>query len=49
MISSMNKPRRSFTLVSLPHGLYAIGGHDGVNYLKEVELYDFTKEKWILV
>jgi hypothetical protein len=30
----MNKPRRSFTLVSLPHGLYAIGGYDGNDYLK---------------
>ena len=49
MIGSMNKPRRSFALVSLPHGIYAIGGHDGSNYLKEVELYDFTLEKWIIV
>jgi hypothetical protein len=30
----MNKARRSFTLVSLPHGIYAIGGYDGMEYLK---------------
>ncbi len=29
IVASMNKPRRSFTLVSLPHGIYAIGGYDG--------------------
>lgn len=29
MVGSMNKPRRSFALVSLPHGLYAMGGYDG--------------------
>lgn len=37
----MKTPRRSFTLVSLPNGLYAIGGHDGKSYLKSVEMYDF--------
>lgn len=30
----MNKPRRSFALVSLPHGIYAIGGYDGTDYLR---------------
>ena len=28
-ISAMKTPRRSFVMVSLPNGLYAIGGHDG--------------------
>lgn len=28
-ISAMKTPRRSFSLVSLPNGIYAIGGHDG--------------------
>ena len=32
----MKYPRRSFTLISLPNGIYAIGGHDGKNYLKSV-------------
>ena len=40
-ITAMKTPRRSFTLVSLPNGLYAIGGHDGKSYLKSVEMYDF--------
>lgn len=45
----MNKPRRSFALVALPHGIYAIGGYDGHNCLADVELYDFSKCKWIQV
>lgn len=49
MIPSMNKPRRSFALVSLPHGIYAIGGYDGNQYLKEVQMFDFTLEKWVNV
>lgn len=29
MLPSMNRPRRCFSLISLPHGIYAIGGYDG--------------------
>lgn len=45
----MKNPRRSFTLVSLPNGLYAIGGHDGKSFLKSVEMYDFESEDWVEV
>ena len=40
-ISAMKYQRRSFTLVSLPNGIYAIGGHDGKSYLKSVEMFDY--------
>ena len=35
------------SLVSLPHGILAIGGYNGKNYLNNVELFDFDKEKWV--
>lgn len=47
VISNMKTPRRCFTLVSLPHGILAIGGYNGKNYLNNVELFDFDKEKWV--
>jgi hypothetical protein len=46
-IPSMNKPRHLFGLVSMPHGLYAIGGYDGHECLKTVELFDFGVGKWV--
>lgn len=49
MLPSMKKPRRCFALVSLPHGIYAIGGYDGSEYLREVELFDFTTGRWVAV
>lgn len=33
---AMKSPRRSFSLVSLPNGLFAIGGHDGKSFLRSV-------------
>jgi hypothetical protein len=45
----MSKSRSSFSLVALPHGIYAIGGYDGHESLKSVELFDFNSEKWINV
>ena len=56
----MNIPRRSLTAVTLPDGIYAIGGYDGneiiiyfkllgVNYLRSVEKYDESLNKWIYV
>jgi len=45
----MNVPRRALTTVTLPDGIYAIGGFDGnyffnyfvgFNYLNSVEKYD---------
>jgi hypothetical protein len=43
----MKNPRRSFALVSLPNGLYAIGGHDGKSFLKSVEMYDYESQNWV--
>ena len=45
----MKNPRRSFTLMSLPNGLYAIGGHDGKGFLKPVEMYYFQLENWVQI
>lgn len=36
-IASLNTPRRALTAVTLPDGIYAIGGFDGQNYLSSVE------------
>lgn len=46
MLSGMKRSRRCFSLVSLPHGIYAIGGYDGNQYLNQVEFYDFRTKKW---
>lgn len=48
-IGGMNEKRRSHTAVSLPNGVYAIGGYNGNNYLNTVERYDNEQDKWILV
>lgn len=37
MISSMKKPRRSLCAVTMPDGVYCIGGFDGKVYLNTVE------------
>jgi influenza virus NS1A-binding protein len=33
----MNTPRRAHAVITLPNGIYAIGGFDGKNYLSSVE------------
>ena len=48
-IASLNIPRRALAVVSLPDGMYAIGGYDGQNYLNSVERYDESSDKWVLV
>ena len=40
MIGSMNEKWRSHTAVSLPNGVYALGGYNGSTYLNTVEWYD---------
>lgn len=40
-LPNMIKNRRSFVLVALPQGIYAIGGHDGKKYLSEMEFFCF--------
>lgn len=37
MIANLNVARRALTAVTLPDGIYAIGGFDGFNYLSSVE------------
>ena len=39
--------RRSFSLVAMPNGILAIGGHDGKNYLSNVEAFNYSSKKWI--
>lgn len=36
-IASLNRPRRALCAVTLPDGIYAIGGFDGNNYINSVE------------
>jgi len=32
-LSNMNYSRRGFSLISMPHGIYAIGGHSGTKVI----------------
>lgn len=43
----MSDQRRALSAVSLPNGVYAIGGYDGEKYLSSVERYDQEKDEWI--
>jgi Kelch motif. len=45
----MNVPRRALAAVTLPDGIYAIGGFDGENYLSTVERYDEQTNEWVFV
>ena len=38
-IANLNVPRRALSAVTLPDGIYCIGGFDGFNYLSSVEKY----------
>ena len=42
----MNTPRSGATMVSLPDGVYIIGGNDGKNNLYTVERYDENLNEW---
>mmetsp|Transcript_27053 Transcript_27053/g.26687 ORF Transcript_27053/g.26687 Transcript_27053/m.26687 type:complete len:111 (-) Transcript_27053:3-335(-) len=43
----MQIPRRALSAVTLPDGIYAIGGYDGGKYLKTLEKFDIRMGKWI--
>lgn len=43
----MKKARRALTAVTLPDGIYAIGGYDGEKYLKSMEKFDIRTGTWI--
>ena len=43
----MKYGRRALSCVSLPDGIYAIGGYDGNKYLSAVEKFDIRTNKWV--
>lgn len=45
-VNPMSKPRCGVGVAILNNSLYAIGGHDGQNYLKSVELLNIDDETW---
>ncbi|KAM3139361.1 hypothetical protein pb186bvf_008581 [Paramecium bursaria] len=47
LTAPLNVPRRALASVSLPDGIYVIGGFDGGQYLNSVEKYD--DGRWILI
>ena len=49
-ISPLNICRRALCAVTLPDGIYAIGGFDGVSYLASIEKYKvvFINKKYTL-
>lgn len=49
ILGSMSNQRRALSAVSLPNGVYAIGGFDGEKYLNSVERYDQDSDQWISV
>lgn len=49
LLSDMSIPRRALSAVSLPNGIYAIGGLKEKQYLDSVERYDIETEKWVSV
>ncbi|KAL4445683.1 hypothetical protein ABPG74_006234 [Tetrahymena malaccensis] len=48
-IAPLNIPRRALSAVTLPDGIYAIGGFDGNNYINSVEKYDEQLDRWTYV
>jgi hypothetical protein len=49
VLSKMKYPRRALSAVSLPNGVYALGGYDGERYLNSVEKYDQESDRWVSV
>jgi hypothetical protein len=37
----MKVKRLGFMMVTVPHGIFAIGGHNGTHALNEVDFFDF--------
>ncbi|OMJ73023.1 hypothetical protein SteCoe_28379 [Stentor coeruleus] len=46
-IPPMSTPRRALSAVTLPDGIYALGGYDGSKYLRTLEKYDIRMGKWV--
>mmetsp|Transcript_33008 Transcript_33008/g.29261 ORF Transcript_33008/g.29261 Transcript_33008/m.29261 type:complete len:121 (+) Transcript_33008:312-674(+) len=49
IIGKMKDSRRALSAVSLPNGVYALGGYDGEKYLNSVEKYDNETDQWVQV
>jgi influenza virus NS1A-binding protein len=49
MIAPMRESRRALSAVSLPDGIYAIGGYNGKEYISSVERYDISSNEWVQV
>jgi len=47
VIAEMSTPKRSLSCVTLPDGIYSIGGYDGSKYLRSLEKYDIRTGKWV--
>ena len=45
--ADLRTPRRAAAAVSLPTGIYIIGGYDGTNYLASVERLDPVRGRWV--
>lgn len=45
-LEDMITSRKNAQAVCMPDGIYVLGGHDGVSYLKSCEKYDFNSKKW---
>ena len=48
-VAPLNIPRTGLSVVTLPDGVYAIGGYDGTKYLNTVEKYDDHENAWVFV
>lgn len=46
-ITPMGTPKRALSVISLPDGIYAVGGYDGSSYLKDLEKYEYRMKKWV--
>ena len=45
-INDLIHPRRSHCSISVPGGLFVVGGYDGMNYLASVERLDEESGQW---
>lgn len=45
----MKTPRRSFSMIALPHAVFAIGGYDGKVCIKSVEMFEYDSNRWVEV
>ena len=49
LIADMTSPRGGVGLAPLSGNLVAVGGHNGKEYLKSVEIYLVNEKRWIQV